>query len=323
VSEFELINRYFKSLATPRADVLLGIGDDCALLQPPAGKQLAMTADTLVAGVHFPVNTAAYDIGYKALAVNLSDLAAMGAEPAWAVLALTLPEVNAAWLKEFVRGFSELANEFGVQLIGGDTTSGPLSITLQLTGFVSPGQVLRRDTAKPGDKIYVSGTLGDAALGLKQCLGQLAPGHDLAFCVSRLHRPEPRLALGRELLAFSRCGIDVSDGLLADLGHITSASHCAANLYLNQLPLSEELQQYFGNNMDWSVVVAGGDDYELCFTLPSAHAFVLSSIAQKTQTRLTCIGEILPGQGVHSFDESGNEVMFERVGYNHFANSEI
>lgn len=321
MSEFDLINRYFKYLPCQRTDVLLGIGDDCALLQPPAGKQLAMTADTLVAGVHFPVNTPAVDIGYKSLAVNLSDLAAMGAEPAWAMLALTLPVADENWLQQFMSGFSELACEHGVQLIGGDTTSGPLSITVQLTGFVTPDQVLRRDAAKPGDKIYVSGTLGDAALGLKKCLGHIASKNSLLHCVSRLNRPDPRVALGRELLAVCRCSIDISDGLMADLGHIVNASCCAANIYLNKLPLSDELQKFYGNDIDWSVVATGGDDYELCFTLPPQHEPLLKIIAEKTHTRLTCIGEIISGKGVHCFDEAGREVGFANAGYNHFSDS--
>ncbi|MDQ1363719.1 MAG: thiamine-monophosphate kinase [Pseudomonadota bacterium] len=320
VSEFDLINHYFKSFACKRTDVLLGIGDDCALLQPPAGKQLAMTADTLVAGVHFPVNTSAFDIGYKSLAVNLSDLAAMGAEPAWAILAITLPAADESWLQEFMRGFSVLADEYGVQLIGGDTTSGPLSITVQLTGFVTSSQVLRRDTAKPGDKIYVSGTLGDAALGLKKVLGQLVTKNSLVHCVSRLNRPVPRVALGRELSAISQCGIDISDGLVADLGHIANASGCAANIYLSKLPLSDELRNFYGNDVDWSVIVAGGDDYELCFTLPSENELSIKVMADKCCMQMSCIGEIISGHGIHCFDAAGMEVVFENTGYNHFSN---
>ena len=321
MSEFDLINRYFKSHTLQRKDVLLGIGDDCALLQPPAAKLLAMTADTLVAGVHFPVNTAAADIGYKSLAVNLSDLAAMGAEPAWAVLALTLPAADENWLQEFMRGFSELANVHGVQLIGGDTTSGPLSITIQLTGFVSPGQMLRRDAARVGDKIYVSGTLGDAALGLQYSTGRVSSPVALSYCLARLNRPEPRVQLGRELLAVSQCGIDISDGLMADLGHIARASHCGAIIHVNKLPLSDELKTFYATGVDWSVVAAGGDDYELCFTVPPAHAFVLDVIAKKAQIKLSCIGEMQAGEGVHCLDENGNEILFGSTGYNHFADN--
>lgn len=319
MSEFDLINRYFKSRNLQRSDVLLGIGDDCALLQPPVGKLLAMTADTLVAGVHFPVATSAADIGYKSLAVNLSDLAAMGAEPAWAVLAITLPVADDSWLQEFMHGFSQLASEHGVQLIGGDTTSGPLSITLQLTGFVLPSQVMRRDAARPGDKIYVSGTLGDAALGLQHCLGWHDAKPDLAFCVSRLNRPVPRLSLGRELAAFTRCAIDISDGLVADLGHICRASQCAAQVYLDALPVSDELKRFYGHHINWSVVAAGGDDYELCFTVSPQHESLLKDIADRTGTRLSCIGEIIAGDGVHCFNKSGTEEIFERTGYNHFS----
>jgi thiamine-monophosphate kinase len=318
VSEFDLINRYFKSLTLQRTDVLLGIGDDCALLQPSAGKLLAVTADTLVAGVHFPLNANAVDIGYKSLAVSLSDLAAMGAEPAWAMLMLTLPTADENWLHNFMSGFSDLAKQYGVQLVGGDTTSGSLSITVHGTGLVSPGQVLRRDAAKPGDKIYVSGTLGDAALGLKKVLGQISSQHSLSFCVSRLARPAPRVALGRELVAISQCAIDISDGLVADLGHIASASHCAANIYLNSLPLSAELRQYYADEIDWQTVVAGGDDYELCCTVLPEHEAQLQTIASNYSVQLTCIGEICAGSGVRCLDAAGVDVVMTRTGYDHF-----
>ena len=318
VSEFDLINKYFKSATAERSDVILGIGDDAAVLQAPANMQLVMTADTLIASVHFPQNTSAVDIGYKALAVNLSDLAAMGAMPAWAMLAISLPTADEHWLRDFMQGFSELARLHGVQLIGGDTTSGPLSITVQLTGFVAPGKLMRRDKAKAGDKIYVSGTLGDAALGLQYALQKISTATPLPYCLSRLNRPEPRVSLGRELIAFNRCGIDVSDGLLADLGHITRASGCAATIHLDQLPLSDELKAYFGNDCDWSLIVTGGDDYELCFTLPAQHGFVLDAIAKKLQIQLTCIGEIVAGDGVQCFDSGGGAVNFDKSGYNHF-----
>ena len=318
VSEFDLINTCFKSSTLSRSDVMLGIGDDAAILQPPANMQLVMTADTLLAGVHFPHDTVAADVGYKALAVNLSDLAAMGAMPAWAMLAITLPTADETWLREFMRGFSELAGDYGVQLIGGDTTSGPLSITIQLTGFISPGKTLRRDAARPGDKIYVSGTLGDAALGLLYSTGRILSAVPLSYCLSRLNRPEPRVNLGRELLAVSRCGIDISDGLIADLGHIAYASGCRAIIHLDKLPLSDELQAYFATTIDWSVIATGGDDYELCFTVPPQHAFVLDAIAKKAHTRLTCIGEIQAGEGVQCLDTSGKEIKFNATGYNHF-----
>jgi thiamine-monophosphate kinase len=319
VSEFDLINRYFKSHTLQRKDVLLGIGDDCAVLQPPAGKLLVMTADTLVSGVHFPVNTAAEDIGYKSLAVNLSDLAAMGAEPAWAILALTLPAADENWVQAFMRGFSVLAEEHGVQLIGGDTTSGPLSITIQLTGFVSPGQMLRRDAARAGDKIYVSGTLGDAALGLRYSSGCVSSSVELSYCLARLNRPRPRVQLGRELLAVSKCGIDISDGLMADLGHIARASGCSAIIHANKLPLSDELKTFYSTAVDWSVVATGGDDYELCFTVPPTHAFVLESIAKKAQIKLSCIGDMQAGEGVHCLDDNEEKILFGAPGYNHFA----
>ena len=319
MSEFDLINKYFKSNSPSRRDVLVGIGDDCAVLQVPDNRQLVMTADTLIAGVHFPTTVAAADIGYKALAVSLSDIAAMGGIPAWAMLAITLPVVDHNWLADFMRGFMELATAYNVQLIGGDTTSGPLSMTITLTGFVTPGVMLRRDAARPGEKIYVSGSLGDAALGLQYYLQQISSTTSLNYCVSRLNRPTPRVQLGQELLAYSRCGIDISDGLLADLSHVCRASDCAARIFLQDLPLSDELQSFYKAKPDWCGIVAGGDDYELCFTVPAQHQHKVSELAQALKLKLTCIGEIQVGSGVHCFDSIGNEVTFETTGYNHFA----
>lgn len=318
--EFELIDRYFKSRARSRPDVLLGIGDDCAVLQPPAGMQLAVTMDTLVAGVHFPLNTSAQDIGYKSLAVNLSDLAAMGAQPAWAMLALTLPDENETWVDAFMQGFDELARQYQVQLMGGDTTRGPLSITIQVTGFVEPERVLRRDAAKMGDRIYISGTLGDAALGLKKCLQKIPPQFSLPYCVQRLNRPIPRLELGRALLDVSHCAIDVSDGLLADLGHIIKASHCAARIELVRVPLSDDLKKYYGSNPDWPAIIAGGDDYELCFTVAPENEKCVQAISRELNLALTCVGDVVAGEGIHCVDQHNKEIVFTQCGYNHFAN---
>ncbi|HEY9051270.1 MAG TPA: thiamine-phosphate kinase, partial [Gammaproteobacteria bacterium] len=242
MSEFDLINHYFKAIDNRRPDVALGIGDDCAVLQVPDGHELAVSTDTLVAGVHFPLTTSAEDIGYKALAVNLSDLAAMGAEPAWMMLSLTMPNENADWLSGFVKGFRQLMDQYHLQLVGGDTTRGPLSITVQVFGFLPKGKALRRDAAKPGNLIYVSGTLGDAGLGLKKILNEIQSDHTLQYCIERLNRPTPRITLGKALLSLSRCAIDISDGLLADLGHIVEESSCAAIIHIHQLPLSDELK---------------------------------------------------------------------------------
>ena len=256
-TEFSLIKKYF-SYDVERDDVTLGVGDDCALLNPPLGKQLAVTVDTLVSGVHFPEETSPEDIAYKSLAVSLSDLAAMGAEPAWATLALTLPNSNEPWLDAFSTSFRETLKAYGVQLIGGDTTQGPLSITVQLTGFVDVNKAMRRDAAKSNDKIYVTGCLGDAALGL-----ELLNAHDLPdqaireSCVKQLNRPVPRVEFAQKLIEYCSCAIDISDGLLSDLGHILKASNCGATVYYDQLPTSKEFKKSsaYLNDLDYKKMI--------------------------------------------------------------------
>ncbi|MGB5467180.1 MAG: thiamine-phosphate kinase, partial [Sedimenticolaceae bacterium] len=238
VSEFDLIRDYFARATGARADVLLGIGDDCALLRPPPGLALAVSVDTLVAGRHFLVDADPLHLGHKALAVNLSDLAAMGAQPAWATLALTLPQVDRNWLRAFMDGFAALAATHDVQLVGGDTTRGPLSITVQVHGFVDSLLALRRSGARAGDRIMVSGTVGDAGLAL-QLMQQNPGGGSVDSRLSRrLDRPTPRVALGRLLVGQASAAIDVSDGLIADLGHICDASGVGARVELARLPLS-------------------------------------------------------------------------------------
>ena len=241
--EFSLIRKYFQPQAC-KNNVTLGIGDDCAVVSVPEGRQVAVTTDTLVAGVHFPADTPPADIAWKAIAVNLSDLAAMGAEPAWITLALALPEQDDDWLSAFSDSFHYTAGKYGVHLIGGDTTRGPLTITLQAMGLVDPDRCMRRDAARPGDAIYVSGTLGDAAAGLKILRQQqtVSEAHD--WLVNRLNRPEPRVELGIQVSEFCRCGIDISDGLAADLGHILEASRCGATVNIDRVPLSRQLVEY-------------------------------------------------------------------------------
>jgi len=318
VPEFDIIKQYFQAATAQRADVVLGIGDDCAILQPPAGKQLAVSTDTLIAGVHFPEDTAAEDVGYKSLAVNLSDLAAMGAEPAWVMLALSLPAEDPAWLQQFMQGFSELARQYPLQLVGGDTTRGALSITVHVTGFVDPQLTLRRDGAKPGDSIYVSGYLGDAGLGLQKRLGQLSSGQGLDHCVSKLNRPQPRIELAQLIKPFATSAIDISDGLLADLGHILEQSQCAAEIVLGQVPLSPELQAYYGDSLDWQSILSAGDDYELCFTVAPGNETQIGSIAAAMDLPLTRIGEIKSGQGLVCLDHEQQPMNLSVAGYNHF-----
>ncbi|MFW2372100.1 MAG: thiamine-phosphate kinase [Gammaproteobacteria bacterium] len=315
MSEFDLITHYFKHLSPARSDVVLGIGDDCALLEVPAGMQLAVSTDTLNAGIHFPDNTSPIDIGHKSLAVNLSDLAAMGAEPAWVSLNLSLPDYDEDWLAGFCQGFAELAQEYTVQLIGGDTTRGPLSISVQVYGFVEPGTAMRRDGAQLGDQIYVTGTLGDAGLGLKQCLSQLSDVP--AYCVERLNRPQPRIGPGRMLAEFSRCAIDISDGLLADLGHILQQSGCGARIELDRIPLSTSLADYYADETDWSSILGSGDDYELCFTVTKDRQNQMLDRLRQQDVTVTRIGEITE-QGLECLDRDGQKWEFEHSGYDHF-----
>lgn len=317
-SEFQLIEHHFTRLGTVRPDVLLGVGDDCALLQVPEGKTLAVSIDTLVEGVHFLPGVDPESLGHKALAVNLSDLAAMGAEPAWVTLALTLPRVDEAWIEGFCRGFAHLANRFRVQLVGGDTTRGPLTISLQVHGFVEAGGALRRDAARVGDLLYVSGTLGDAGLALLAAAGGYDPGGHLAALQARLDRPQPRIELALALRHLASAAIDLSDGLLADLGHICRRSGCGARLELPAIPLSPALKAFMRDRSDWNVPLASGDDYELCLVVPRERRSELERLVAGQDIPLTRIGEIEPGEGVRCVDGNGAPVSVGRGGYDHF-----
>ncbi|MDH5710951.1 MAG: thiamine-phosphate kinase [Gammaproteobacteria bacterium] len=322
VTEFSLIKQYF-TFDSEREDVILGVGDDCALLAPPANKQLAVTVDTLVAGVHFPLNTSPADIAYKSLAVSLSDLAAMAAEPAWATLALTMPDSDHDWLQEFSTSFKESLKDYGVQLIGGDTTQGPLSITVQLTGFIEAGKAMRRDTARVGDRIYVTGHLGDAALGLK-----LLNIHDLpdstikGACVKKLNRPVPRVVFAQQAADYCGCAIDISDGLVADLGHILKASGCGGRIYFSQLPVSKAFRksQVYLNQFNYSqMLLAGGDDYELCLVASAHNEEALFALAESTGVLLTHIGEIDASTSLSVINTAGEAIAVNTSGYEHFS----
>lgn len=297
---------------------MLGVGDDCALLRPPPGKELAVTTDTLVEGVHFFPGTDPEALGYKALAVNLSDLAAMGAKPLWTLLSLTLPTADPEWLEPFSRGFLDLARTHGVRLVGGDTTHGPLSITVTLHGSVTPGRALRRDGARPGDRIYVTGTVGDAGVGLLVRQGLQQPSPDGETLLQRLDRPQPRLAAGRALVGIASAAIDLSDGLLADLGHICENSGVGAELQTERLPLSPAVREYLAGGGDWGAVVAGGDDYELCFTVPPDREPLLQTAGRGCDCSLTRIGVINAGGGVRCRLPDGRELELRRPGYDHF-----
>jgi thiamine-monophosphate kinase len=321
--EFRLIERLRELTAQPRDDVRIGIGDDAAVLAPPPGKELAVAIDTLVEGVHFPSGTAAADIGWKALAVNLSDLAAMGASPAWALLALTLPSADAAFVEGFAGGFAKLAQPHRLALVGGDTTRGPLTISVAVHGFVPPGQALTRAGARVGDAVLVTGTLGDAAAGLHAL--QHPPREDdgraglRGFLIERLNRPTPRLAVGTALRRQATACVDVSDGLLADLGHICTASGVAAEIETALLPRSSALLELYDDTTALHFALSGGDDYELCFTVPAARLAEVQADLARLGCGATKIGRIVEGDGVRVRAADGAWLATDRPGWEHFA----
>lgn len=317
LSEFELIQSCFADQAASQQhpDVRLGIGDDCAILKPAVGQDLLITVDTLVAGVHFPENLSPYHIAYRSLVVNLSDLAAMGAIPAWFTLALTLPGADEVWLREFSRGLFDAANRYSISLVGGDTTRGPLSITIQAQGYALADQALRRDGAQPGDRIYVSGSVGDAGAGLQRFLAGKPEEDPL---VQRFISPSPRLALGRSLLGVASAAIDISDGLLADLGHILERSQRGAEIRSDWVPVSTPLQEAAGKAQALQLALSAGDDYELCFCVPPDKVEMLEVIAEQTQVALSQVGVITSAGGLKVLGCSGLEMAVAKTGYQHF-----
>ncbi len=319
MSEFDLIDQYFKHAATLRDDVKLDIGDDCALLAPPPGKQLAVSTDTLISGVHFPENTSAYDIGYKSLAVNLSDIAAMGAQPAWVSLAISLPAADQSWVKAFMQGFGCLLDRYNVSLIGGDTTRGSLSITVNIIGFVDTEKSLKRNQAKPGDIICVTGTIGDARLGLEAILNNYPINPDIQYCIDRLNQPSPAIEAGMLLPQYSQCAIDLSDGLLADLQHICTASDCGARLNLEAIPLSNALRSYYSDKPAWDLILNAGDDYELCFTCSKNNIETLRDDFANNDLAVSCIGEITTGNEIECYLNDTLLKLAPEKGYDHFA----
>lgn len=314
--EFDLIGR-IRARAGTRPDVALGIGDDAALLRVPSDHELVVSTDTLIAGVHFPDDTTPADIGWKSLAVNLSDLAAMGAQPAWALLALTLPNANAHWLDGFLDGFEELARRHDVALVGGDITRGALSITITVHGFVPTGTALRRSGARPGDDVWVTGTLGDAAGALAQWQRGGPRSAKLRY---RLDRPTPRIAAGLALRGLATAAIDLSDGLASDLGHVIAASKVGAQVDLGHLPTSRILADHFADEPQrWNLQLSGGDDYELCFTAPAANALAIERALADCDTPATVIGCISADNGLAWTTPKGELFAPRGSGYDHFA----
>jgi len=318
LSEFALIDRYFRNCGMKRTDVRLGVGDDAALLDSPAGCDLVAAIDTLVDGVHFPPGCPAASVGHRVLAVNLSDLAAMGAKPAWALLALTLPNIDEGWLDEFAAGFSALARSHDVALVGGDTTSGPLCVTVQILGHVPHSQALLRSGARPGDLVFVSGTPGDAAAGLAVEQGRLQGAPDVAAHLrKRFLYPSPRMALGKSLRGYASACIDVSDGLLGDVGKLAQASGCGVELSYKELPVSEELVAAVGDARARELALTGGDDYELCFTVSPSNVGRLRQDLPPERWGYSLIGTVREASGA-VVTQNGNVMEFSHSGYDHF-----
>jgi thiamine-monophosphate kinase len=324
--ETQLIERYFLHLGAVRTDVPLGIGDDAAVLRPEPGHDLVQTTDSLVSGAHFLPHDAPRSLGHRALAINLSDLAAMGAKPAWALLSLTLPQADEDWLGEFAIGFGRLAREHGVALVGGNLARGPLNIAVAVTGQLPQGAALRRGAAAAGDELWVSGTPGEARAGLAlrhpglpglPVMSAATPAAQQAALVARWEYPAPRVALGLALRGIASAAVDVSDGLHADLAQLAAACGCSAELDIEALPVSAALQAAAGAEA-WRELLAGGEDYELCFAAPPARAVEVQAAAQACGILLTRIGRLAPGSGV-GLRRHGAVTQFSSGGFDHFA----
>lgn len=316
--EFNLIHQFF---TRPTAQTDLSIGDDAALISVGNGMQLAISADMLVAGTHFFADCDAFQLGWKSLAVNISDMAAMGAQPKWATLSIALPNIDTHWLSQFSDGFFACASQHNVDLIGGDTTRGHLVISIQIMGEVPIGAAIKRSGAQLNDDIWVSGELGSAALGLAYLQNTLADNllnaDDLALCLQALHAPTPRSALGLSLRGVATSCIDISDGLLADLGHILNASHCGATLDLAAIPCIGLLKASLENPTIQSYILAGGDDYELCFTAPKSARENLAKISAQLNCPLTLIGETHADTGLNVMYQN-KKMNISKKGFDHF-----
>lgn len=316
-SEFNLIDRFFTH---PAPNTVLGVGDDAALMHVSPDMELAVSTDMLVSGTHFFPDTDPRKLGWKTLAVNVSDMAAMGANPRWATLALALPRADEAWLPAFSSGFLACAREFGIDLVGGDTTRGPLNLSVTIFGEIPRGQALRRDGAKPGDDLWVSGTLGGAALALNVLLGKTTlEKDDLAACRILLDQPRPRVELGLALRGLATSALDISDGLLGDLGHILNRSGVGAELCFDAIPAHPSLESLLAEEWAQRCLLSGGDDYELCFTAPRVHRETIKTLEDKLGLRLSRIGKMTDDTGLRILDAAGQPMHPSGGGYDHFA----
>lgn len=318
LSEFELIARYFSRPLAPDSRTALGVGDDCALMTPAPGMQLAISSDMLVEGRHFFPNADPHSLGHKCLAVNLSDLAAMGAKPIAFTLALALPASNPEWVAPFAAGMLALADQHGCELIGGDTTKGPLTISITVFGEVPPQQALRRDAAKVGDDIWISGSLGDARLALAGYRNEVAlsDGEQLQ-AAQRMHEPLPRVELGIALRGLAHAAIDISDGLAGDLGHILDRSHVGATLDIDALPPGNVLQQH-ETALRRRFTLSGGDDYELCFTAAPRHRDAIVKAALAAGVEVSRVGTIDKEPGLRLLDGNGQPLAVDADSFDHF-----
>lgn len=313
--EFDIIQQYFSKITNNQQaeHISLAIGDDAAIVDLPQGQELVICTDTLNEGIHFPKTTPAYDIAYKALTVNLSDIAAMGATPKWFTLNISLPDINESWIENFSQGLADIALQYNVKLIGGDTTRGPLSISITLAGHIKKNQALTRSAAKVGDNVYLTGCTGEAAFGLA-CIQNNIEHRSKDYFISRLNKPTARVEFAQSLVNVANACIDVSDGLVADAKHIAESSHVGINLYMNQITLpnlkNKELARQYA--------LAGGDDYELVFTMPVDSLNKLEDIKRKLSIKINCIGEVVEQTGVRVFDEKNIKIDLDETGYQHF-----
>jgi len=318
MKEFELIKHFFTKQKVKRKDVVRGIGDDCAVLAPIFNQNIVVTTDTLVAGVHFPLDTSPRAIGHKAVAVNLSDIAAMGAKPSWLSLAITLPDIDETWLLEFCEGVFELCEFYNVELIGGDTTQGPLSITITAQGLTPEGSYLSRSGAKSGDWLYVTGELGDAALALQQITGKVDLESQFIDVIrNKLDYPKPRVLAGQTLREYASSAIDLSDGLISDLGHICQASNVGANVVLDALPLSTIMRDSLLADDAITLALSGGDDYELLFTVSEDNKVGMETAMSHAGTPVTCIGQLNASQTI-STTLNNKPIPINTAGFEHF-----